>query len=245
MQPTVLVIGAAGGVGHGIASHLLDTGHAVIAAGRQREALLALGVRLGKPDALTLLPASVESDVAARALVRELRELRRRFAAIVVATGSLRHSARLLDCDEVFLDDRLHADVVSRHVAARHLVPLLAETSPGALYLDIGSAAAEFPWAGYGHHSVTSAAQRMLARVLHDESRGLAVRVQHLSLGGAVRTHLNAHCASDDWLDAAEVGAHVAGLIAGSDGAAAVLGLRAGGLPQPIDAYAFNLKERS
>lgn len=234
MQPTVVLIGAAGGVGHGIAAHLVETGYAVVAAGRQRDALLRLATRLGEPDALTLLPASVDSDVAAQALVRELRELRRRCVAVVVATGSPRQSARLMDRDEVFLDDRLHADVVSRYVAARHLIPFLADTSPGALYLDIGSAAAEFPWAGYGHHSVTSAAQRMLARVLHDESRGLAVRVQHLSLGGAVRTHLNAHCASDDWLDAGEVGTHVAGLIAASDGAAAVLALRAGGVPQPI-----------
>jgi len=234
MQPTVLVIGAAGGVGNGIVAHLIATGYAVVAVGRQRDTLLKLAARLGEPAALTLLPASVESDNAAQALVRELRDSRRRYAAAVVAIGSPRRSARLLDSDEVFLDDKLHADVVSHYVAARHLIPYLAETSTGALYLGIGSAAADFPWAGYGHHSVTSAALRMLARVLHDESRGLAVRVQHLSLGGVVRTHLNAHCASDDWLDVSEVGAHVAGLIAGSDGAAAVLGLRAGGTPLPI-----------
>ena len=234
MQQTVLVIGAAGGVGHGISAYLIATGYAVVAVGRQRDTLLKLAARLGEPEALTLLPASVESDVAAQALLRELRDLRRRYVGVVVAIGSPRRSGRLLDQDEVFLDDKLHADVVSHYIAARHLIPFLAETSPGALYLGIGSAAAEFPWAGYGHHSVTSAAQRMLARVLHDESRGLAVRVQHLSLGGVVRTHLNAHCASNEWLDADEVGAHVAGLIAGSDGAAAVLGLRAGGAPLPL-----------
>lgn len=234
MQPTVLVIGAAGGVGHGISSYLIATGYAVVAVGRRRDALLDLAARLGEPESLTLLPASVGSDVAAQALLRDLRDLRRRCVAVVVAIGSSRQSGRLLDRDEVFLDDKLHADVVSHYVAARHLIPFLAQTSPGALYLDIGSAAADFPWAGYGHHSITSAAQRMLARVLHDESRGLAVRVQHLSLGGVVRTHLNAHCASNDWLDANEVGAHVAGLIAGSDGAAAVLALRAGGAPQPF-----------
>ncbi|HVJ62659.1 MAG TPA: SDR family oxidoreductase, partial [Tahibacter sp.] len=190
MQQTVLVIGAAGGVGHGISAYLIATGYAVVAVGRQRDTLLKLAARLGEPEALTLLPASVESDVAAQALLRELRDLRRRYVGVVVAIGSPRRSGRLLDQDEVFLDDKLHADVVSHYIAARHLIPFLAETSPGALYLGIGSAAAEFPWAGYGHHSVTSAAQRMLARVLHDESRGLAVRVQHLSLGGVVRTHL-------------------------------------------------------
>ncbi|UXI68566.1 SDR family NAD(P)-dependent oxidoreductase [Tahibacter amnicola] len=236
MKSSVVVIGATGGVGSGIIPPLLAAGHPVIAVSRNRENLLRLAERLGHPTSLTVLPASVESDEAGRDLSRQLREMRRRLAGIVVSISPPRTSGRLLDRDEVFLDDKLHANVVGHFIAARHLIPLLAEYSPGALYLSIGSGAAEFPWAGYGHFSIANAALRMLARVVNEESRGLPLRVQQLSLRGVVRTHLNDHCACTEWLDAEEVGRHIVDLLASSDGASAVLGLRAGGVPEPVGA---------
>src|SRR3546814_1724253 len=73
------------------------------------------------------------------------------------------------------------SDVCSSDLAARHLLPLLAEHGHGG-YVLIGGPGAEHPWAGYGHYSIGAAALRMLARVLHDEARTLPVRVQLLAI---------------------------------------------------------------
>src|SRR3546814_13447028 len=83
------------------------------------------------------------------------------------------------------------SDVCSSDLAARHLLPLLAEHGHGG-YVLIGGPGAEHPWAGYGHYSIGAAALRMLARVLHDEARTLPVRVQLLAIDSPARTDANA-----------------------------------------------------
>lgn len=235
MKSSVIVIGASGGIGSGVVASLLDAGHPVVAVGRHRDTLLQLAERFAPSAALTLLPASVESDSAAADLVRQLAALRCRFAGAIVAIGPPRDCGRLLDRDGVFLEDRLHAHVVAQFNAARALIPLLAQNSPNALYLSVASAATEHPWCGFGHFSIASAALRMLAKVVHAESRDLPVRVQQLALNGLVRTYRNDHCACSEWMDVDAVGRAALDLLQHSDGSAAVLDLRAGGVAQPVN----------
>lgn len=237
MKSSVIVIGASGGIGSGVVAQLLADGYPVVAVGRHRDTLLNLADRLHQPAGLTLMPASVASETAARDLVQQLTALRRRFAGAVVSIGPGRDCGRLMDRDEVFLEDRLHAHVVSQFTAARHLVPFLAQTSPNALFLSITSAATEHPWAGFGHFSIANAALRMLGKVVHAESRELPVRVQQLALGGLVRTHRNDHCACSEWLDVDRVGLAVSTLLQDSDGNAPVLHLDAGGALQAVNEH--------
>lgn len=234
MKSSVIVIGASGGIGSGVVASLLPEGYPVVAVGRHRDTLLNLADRLGRPAALTLLTASVESDSGAKDLVQQLVALRRRFAGAVVAIGPEADCGRLLDRDGIFLEDHLHAHVVAQFNAARALIPLFAQHSPNALYLGIASAATEHPWCGYGHFSVTNAALRMLAKVVHGESRDLPVRVQQLALAGLVRTWRNGDCACSEWMDVDSVGRGVIDLLQHSDGSAAVVHLRAGGSPEPV-----------
>ena len=235
MKSSVIVVGASGGIGSGVVANLLADGYPVVGVGRHRDTLLDLADRLQRPAGLTLLPASVESESASRDLVQQLAGLRRRFAGAVVAIGPPRECGRLLDRDEVFLEDRLHAHVVTQFSAARHLIPFLAQNSPNALFLGVSSAATEHPWAGFGHFSIANAALRMLAKVLHAESRDLPVRVQQLALAGLVRTYRNDHCACSEWLEADAVGRATIDLLQHSDGSAAVLELRPGGSPEPVE----------
>lgn len=235
MKSSVIVIGASGGIGSGIVASLLADGWPVVAVGRHRDTLLALAERLGQPAALTTLTASVDSDSGAKDLARQLVALRRRYAGAVVAIGPERDCGRLMDRDDVFLEDRLHAHVVTHFNAARALIPLLAQHGANALYLSIASAATAHPWCGFGHFSIANAALRMLAKVLHGENRDLPVRVQQLALAGLVRTHRNDHCACSEWMDVDDVGRSVIELLQHAEGSAAVLELRAGGNPVPVN----------
>jgi NAD(P)-dependent dehydrogenase (short-subunit alcohol dehydrogenase family) len=228
MKSSVIVIGASGGVGSGVVQSLLAGGYPVVAVGRHRDTLLRLAERFGRPPSLTVLPASVESDSTARDLVQQLAALRRSFAGAIVAIGPPRDSGRLMERDGVFLEDRLHAQVVTRFIAARHLIPFLAGNAPNALYLGIASAAAAQPGAGQGHCAIASAALGMLARVLHAENRELPVRVQQLTLAPGDSTDGNA-------TDAAAVGRAALDLLQHSDGSAALLALDAGGRPEPVE----------
>ena len=235
MKSSVIVIGASGGIGGGVVAALLAEGYPVVAVGRHRDTLLQLADRLGQPPALTVLTASVESDTATKDLVQQLTALRRRFAGAVVAIGPERDCGRLMDRDDVFLEDRLHAHVVTHFNAARALIPLLAQGAPNALYLSVASAATTHPWCGFGHFSIANAALRMLAKVVHAESRDQPVRVQQLALNGLVRTHRNDHNACSEWMEVDAVGRAVIDLLQQSDGSAAVLDLRAGGCPEPVN----------
>ena len=68
-----------------------------------------------------------------------------------------------------------------------------------------------------GHASVTGAAMRMLAQVLHEEAHALGVRVQLLSVDKPVCTPENAINACAEWPDALAVGRSAVSLLTRGD----------------------------
>lgn len=213
MKENVIVLGASGGIGRVIVSELVAAGHHVVAVARNRERLEALAARVAAPQRLTLLPGSVSTDADGAALVRALRGLRRRFTAAVASLRGPRESGRLLDRPAPFLTRALEEDVVTQFIAAKHLLPMLAGSRPGSLYLLLGSPAADCTWAGYGHISVGAAALRMLVGVVREEAKETAVCVQQLQIGTPVRTENNTRCACPEWIGAEEVAREVVRLI--------------------------------
>lgn len=201
-----MILGATGTVGRGIVAAAVEAGRPVIAVARNADALAALHARHADAGIVTL-PASVASDADAAALARRLRDLRRPIAGVVAAICGDSARGRLLDQPAEFLRRRFDEDLLPHLFAARHLLPLLAETAHAQQahacsgYVLIGGPGAEQPWAGYGHRSIGAAALRMLARVLHDEARAFPVRVQLLAVDSPVRTDANAHHACDGWPD--------------------------------------------
>lgn len=217
MRLPVLVLGAVGGAGPGLVEALLEGGYPVIAVDREREALEELRRGLERPPGVSLLVGTVDTEIAGCALADAVRQLERSPGAVVVSLGGAFERGRLLDHPSDRLRDKLDADLLPHLVAARHLLPLLAEGERQATYLLLGGPCAENPWAGYGHLSVSSAALRMLARVLREETLDGSVRVQQLAVCSPVRTASNRDCACPHWPSALEVGRRVVELLSNPD----------------------------
>ncbi len=218
MNAPLLVLGATGAIGTSIVAAALDAGRAVIAIARDADTFTALRARHAGSASLTTLAASVASDADAAALVARLRALPGPPPGAVIA--AIRGSAergRLLDAPADFLRRRLDEDLLPHLFAARHLLPLLAP-QPRSGYVLVGGPGADYPWAGYGHHSIGAAALRMLARVLHDEARTLPVRVQMLAVDAPVRTAENARHACAQWPEADAIARTALDLLARHDG---------------------------
>jgi hypothetical protein len=82
----------------------------------------------------------------------------------------------------------------------------MAESAMAGNYILIGGPGSEMPWAGYGPRSVTGAALRMLAQVLHDEARALGIRVQLLDISSPACTDQNLAHACPRWPRADDIG---------------------------------------
>lgn len=211
----VAVLGASGGVGRAIVAALLARGHRVAAVARRKEPLQALAERLAPAERLSLLPRPIVREADAAQLARELRALRQPVTAVVSALRGNIGSARLLDRSGPDLLRILEQELVTPFLAAKHLLPLLAEARPegGGHYLLLSGPMAACAWSGYGHVSIAAAGLQMLMRVLREEAKELPVAVQQLQIGTPVRSEANQDCACPEWIGADDVAARVVELV--------------------------------
>ncbi|MEG3192484.1 SDR family NAD(P)-dependent oxidoreductase [Lysobacter sp. D1-1-M9] len=212
VQAPVVVLGGTGVVGRGIVAAAVARGRPVIAVARNASALDALQREYAQACVSTLV-GSVASDAEGARLAAALRTLRRPFAGVIVAVCGAAERGRLLDQPAAFLQRKLDLDLLPHLAAARYLLPLLAESDRGGSYVLIGGPGSEHPWAGYGHRSIGAAALRMLARVLHDEARALAVRVQLLTVDTPVCRAQACARSSPQWPSALAVGQRALALV--------------------------------
>lgn len=214
MKSAIVVLGATGVIGRGVVQAVVEAGRPVVAVALERRELEQL--QASNPDAdIVALAGSIASDGDGAQLASALRDLGRPIAGVIVTVPGQAGRGRLLDQPIEALRRQLDADLLPHLAAARHLLPLLAEAGRGGSYVLIGGPGSELPWAGYGHRSVAAAALRMLARVVHDEARTLAVRVQLLSVDRPVchearRAHL-----CPQWPTAIEIGRRALALVDG------------------------------
>lgn len=205
MTAPVLILGATGIVGRGIVAAAVEAARPVIAVARDGLELQRLRASHADAD-ITVVTGSVGSDADGAALARALRALDRPLAGVVVAVSGDSGRGRLLDQPVTMLQHQLDQDLLPHLAAARHLLPLMSEADRGGSYVMIGGPGSDLPWSGYGHRSVAAAAQRMLACVLHDEARALAVRVQLLAVDAPVCSDLNRAHACPNWPSAIDIG---------------------------------------
>jgi NAD(P)-dependent dehydrogenase (short-subunit alcohol dehydrogenase family) len=211
MKAPLLILGATGSIGRGVVEAAVDAGRPVIAVARDKAGLRQLQARHPGAD-ITLLPGSLASDEQGARLAEAVRRLDQPLGGVVVAICGGGGRGRVLDQPAAALRSTLDGDVLPHVVAARHLLPLLADSRRGG-YVLIGGPGGEQPWAGYGCRSIGAAALRMLARVLHDEARSHAVRVQLLLVDTPVRTDANCSHACARWPEALAVGQRAIALV--------------------------------
>lgn len=223
IKPPVLVLGATDGLGTGLVEAVLEAGYPVLAVGEDRELTEALRGRFAGRGRLSTLQGSVWTHADAAILAGALRELPLAPLVAIVNIPVTCERGRLLEQDTEFLERILRREVVPHMNAARHLLPLLAETGRCARYLVMGGPNGDTSWVGYGHHSVAAAATRMLVRALRRETTDTAVRVQQLVVGKPIRTEQNARCACPEWPDALSVGRYAVQVLADSDTSDAVV----------------------
>jgi NAD(P)-dependent dehydrogenase (short-subunit alcohol dehydrogenase family) len=193
-------------------SAFLGAHHPVLAVAADRQDLAGLSAAHPGAD-LTVLAASVRSDADGARLAGLLRDLGRPIEAVAVPLCAEPGRGRLLDHPTERLRETLDRDLLPQLSLARHLLPLVAEANRAGSYVLVGGPGSEQAWAGYGYRSVTAAALRMLARVLHAEARALAVRVQMLVVDTPVCDEPRGPHDCTQWPSAAAVGRRVLELI--------------------------------
>jgi NAD(P)-dependent dehydrogenase (short-subunit alcohol dehydrogenase family) len=216
MKGPVVILDATGGIGRAVVQAAVNAGRPVIAVSPDGPALAAL--RAGHRNA-ELIPVigSIVDEASGAALAAALRELRRPLAGIIVASCREPARGRVLEQSNDKLQRILNEELLPHLTAARELVPLLAQAGRNGSYIVIGGPGSDQPWAGYGHRSIAAAATRMLLRVLHDEARTLAVRVQLLAVEMPARTDDNGERACAQWPSAVAIGERALALIDQTD----------------------------
>lgn len=181
MRSPIVVLGASGIVGRGAVEAALAAAFPVIAVDADAVGLDRLRGLQSEARVITVQGAA-DSDAAGQALADVLRRFDRPIAGVIDATPGRAMRGRLLDQPTAMLCEQLEAGLLPQLAAARHLIPLMAQAHRGGTYVLIGGPGSTLPWSGYGHQSVAAAGLRMLAQVLHQESRASDVRVQLLSI---------------------------------------------------------------
>lgn len=205
MSLAVLVLGATGAVGRGVVQASVEASRPVVAVARDAAALAELRGRHPCGVVETLV-GSVADDASARHVVTALQGMDRPFAGVVSALGCGLGRGRLLDGSSTGLRQYMDDTLLPHWVAARHLLPWLAATGRVSSYVLVGGPGGRHPWAGYGPRSISAAAVRMLAQVLHEEARALSVRLQLLEVDSPARTESNRSHACPRWPTAEAIG---------------------------------------
>jgi NAD(P)-dependent dehydrogenase (short-subunit alcohol dehydrogenase family) len=218
MGATVLVAGAAGGVGEGIVRALLRRlpEVQVVATSRDAMRLAHLRERLGAVDdsRLVMLVGNAGSPAHAPALAEQIAREVGPLDVAIASLGGWWDGGPLLDVDHATWRAVMTEMLETHVVFAQAFVPLLLQR-PGGFYLGIGGGAALAPVAGSSLVSIAGAAQLMLTRTLAVELAARDLRVLELVANGPVRTYENAASAAPDWITADEIGDVVADLVAG------------------------------
>jgi len=213
IRPTVVVLGAGGVIGEGVLREAAAAGDRVVAVGGDERELARLRNEHGGVD-LVARTTAIATERDALRLAEALRRDGRPIAGVVDAMWGGPGRGRLIDHPTDTLRQALDADLLPHLAAARHLIPLLAEDRRGGGYVLIGGPGSDAPWSNYGYRSVTAAALRMLACVLHEEAQPFDVRVQMLVVESPVRGASPSACHCPQWPTGDEVGRQALRLIA-------------------------------
>jgi NAD(P)-dependent dehydrogenase (short-subunit alcohol dehydrogenase family) len=208
MHATVVIVGATGVVGQGIAEALVAGGHRVVGVARSEHNLARLAERLAPTNGFTFIAGDVSSDLGAARLADALRPGKPDVIINALNAPAVTGSAFDLSGEEVVraLQENLGAHLA----AAKHLIPLLG---PDGLYLGLGGGMADLVIPGNAANSMVQAALRALFNYLDLEKRA-PLRVRELLFYSMILPGKEASATEPYRITAYEVGQHIAAIIA-------------------------------
>jgi NAD(P)-dependent dehydrogenase (short-subunit alcohol dehydrogenase family) len=212
---TILVAGAAGGIGESIVSAILQNADTqVFATSRSDERLETVRGRLNPAlrSRLTPIVGDAGDFAGAAQIATQVAEFGGADAAVAILGRGWWTSGPLLELAPGDWKSVLDEMLTAHFAFARAVVPLLA-TRPGSLYLSIGGGAAFAPVRDAGLMSIAAAGQLMLTRVLAREIGANPPRVLELVINGPVNTRESQSFADPAWITADDVGRVVADLV--------------------------------
>lgn len=214
MEKKILVIGATGDVGRGIAGQLLRSGYQVIAVGRGVDKLRALQEQLRSLGSLEVVAGSVENEESAAELAAQVRGRYPGLEGIVVSVNAPVREMPLASMPSGQLLDVMRTNVTTHLVAAKALIPILPI---GGTYLAIGGGMADHVFPGLGAISMCQAAQRVMFKVLATEMQDRAVRIHELMLYSMIAGESNRGAHHPKWITDEDVGRHVVAILQNPD----------------------------
>lgn len=204
----VLLAGATGAVGEGIAQQLLRLGAQVVAPVRSAAGKIWLAERFAEfEDQLIPLEKPFSSPVAAAELARRVWS-DWPCDAVVASIGGWWAGDALHKIDPAQWHSVMASNLEPHFSLARATIPLLA-TKPDSAYILLVGGAADEPMRGSGLISVTAAAVKMLGRMLLLELGSGPPAISLLQIDTPVISRTRP-AGPDDWLRAEDVGLAVA-----------------------------------
>lgn len=210
----VFIPGGAGNVGEGLVRSFLRQGATVIASSRQQKNLDELRGYLG--DLATERFVPIMGDLTDFASAEKLRDQIlakfQRLDAVVASLGSTWHGN--LPLTQVSMADwqkYVASNLTTHFVCARTFLPILEQVK-GSSYTLLGGSAAENPIPFYSLVAVPAAGQLMMAKVLMEEMKDSAVRINEVMINSLVNTRETKDQAQSEWITADEIGDYVAWL---------------------------------
>jgi NAD(P)-dependent dehydrogenase (short-subunit alcohol dehydrogenase family) len=177
----IVVIGATGLVGGAVATALAHAGNAVLAVGRNTEALQAL---LKATPSMKILTGDVGSDGAAAQTAENALAMFGHIDVVIASINPPRSAMRISRAAAAEVSNFFDQTLFSHLAAANAFIPRL---SAGGKYIGVGGASSDFVWPDYGHICMNQAAQRMMFRVLAAEWSGKPVTIHEYVIAAMVQ----------------------------------------------------------
>lgn len=205
---TLLVVGAGGDVGQGIARAACARGWNVIAAGRDETRLAAALGGMGG-EQLAICPGDLATEDGAKSLWDAAYSLTGGIDAVVISVNAPNRLALLSDWTEEGLKDLFATNLITHFHAAKVMLPRLPDDG---ILIGIGGGTADNVIPKMAHLSVIQAGLRMLYQGLASE-RKTGAEVRELIIASMVNGASKRDRARPDWVTDDDVGRHVCAVL--------------------------------
>lgn len=181
INKTVIITGAAGGIGTAITQRFLDEGANVVAVDLSTEALEKLAAKMGNPERLLLVKTDISSEESTKQLYQRVKEKWNAVDIIINNAGWF----PFLEFEKMTFDDWrkvMSINLDGGFLVIKSLWPLLKESKAGRI---INTASGSFfdPPAGQSHYVAAKAGIIGLTRALAVELGDYNITVNAIAPG--------------------------------------------------------------